>query len=223
MQLLSLSIDTLDRPGLQGICPLAPVPHWVRALPGEMNDLYDADISQYDISSSSAQMPLCWSSFWHLLKIPALWKLYTLKCLKRFLKVKQLYTIGTPQWWGWPFCLLLLFPSSFSLAPSAIHVRVLAWAFSIYACFICEPHSPCWLVCFSNCCIDVILRDKCLVINTVFLSLSHIFLPFCTFIFILGLSLLVSFLNHHLSTFSLCFFPLLCSLSLLLKMMPLIK
>lgn len=88
---------------------------------GETNDLWDADISQYGISSSSAQTALCSSSFWHFVNIPV-----------KTLKMKLQYTIGTPQWWGWPFCLLLLSPLSFSLhPPSAIRVKMSAWT-SLY-------------------------------------------------------------------------------------------
>lgn len=131
MQLLSLSIDTLDRPGQRGICPLAPIPHWVRALPGEMNDLYDADVSQYDISARTAS---CLSSSWHLVKIPALGKLTPIKkCLK---DKASIHTLNTPRCLGWPFSSLLLFPPFFSLPRLAIHVRMSAWAFSICACFM---------------------------------------------------------------------------------------
>lgn len=100
----------------------------------------------------------------------------------KFLKMKLQYTIGPPQWWGWPFCFLLLLPLSFSLHPPVYKTcQNVSMNISVNACFITEPHSPCWLVCFRVCCIYGILQKKCLVINThsLPLSLSHIFLPFC--------------------------------------------
>lgn len=145
MQLLSLSIDTLDRAGQQGICPLAPVPHWVRALPGEMNDLWDADISQYDIKCLTFREDSC--------ETPHTYSEVS----------KDEATIH--HWYSSVVGLAFLFTStvsSFLLTSPSVYktCQNVSMTISVYACFISEPHCPCWLVCFGVCCIYVILQKN---------------------------------------------------------------
>lgn len=99
--------------------------------------------------------------------------------------------------------------SSFLLTSPSVYktCQNVSMNISVNACFISEPHSPCWLVCFGVCCIYVILQKKCLVINTHNLPLLVTYLSsllHLNFIFWLGLPLLVSFLQSS----SMSIFPL---------------
>lgn len=65
-------------------------------------------------------------SFGHLVKVPALWILFT-----PIEYCPRINTLDTHQCLGWPLSSHLLFPPSFSPPLPAILVRILAWAFYI--------------------------------------------------------------------------------------------
>lgn len=191
MQLLSLSTDTLDRAGQQGICPLAPVPHWVRALPGDMNDSWDADIRQYDIKCLTFREDSCETP--HTYSEVSKDEAPTHHRCSSVVGLAFLLTSAVASF-------LLTSPSVYKTCQNV------SMNISVYACFISKPFSM--LIGLFRCLLHLChSSNKCLVINahslpllvTCLSSLLHL-----NFIFWLGLPLLVSFLQSS----SMSIFPL---------------